>query len=70
MQDEEERGREELRVASYPDTHMGYGEPVPYSAGGTRIDLNGDGYRETVGYDTTGDGRVDALDTAGDEVYE
>ena len=33
---------------------------------GKRIDLNGDGYRETVGYDTTGDGRVDALDTAGD----
>ena len=30
------------------------------------LDLTGDGQRESVGYDTTGDGRVDALDTNGD----
>ena len=34
--------------------------------GGKRLDLTGDGHRETVGYDTTGNGRVDALDTNGD----
>ena len=33
---------------------------------GVPLDLTGDGQRESVGYDTTGDGRVDALDTNGD----
>ena len=36
------------------------------ASGGQRLDLTGDGQRETVGYDTNGDGRVDALDTNGD----
>ena len=30
-----------------------------------RMDLTGDGKKETVGYDTDGDGLVDALDTDG-----
>ena len=30
------------------------------------VDLTGDGQSESVGYDTTGDGNVDALDTNGD----
>ena len=30
------------------------------------LDLTGDGVSESVGYDTTGDGRVDSLDTNGD----
>ena len=32
----------------------------------SELDLTGDGQRESVGYDTTGDGLVDALDTNGD----
>ena len=32
----------------------------------SELDLTGDGQRESVGYDTTGDGHVDALDTNGD----
>ena len=30
------------------------------------FDLTGDGVAETTGYDTVGDGKVDALDTSGD----
>lgn len=30
------------------------------------VDLDGDGIKETVGYDTDGDGLVDALDTDGE----
>ena len=30
------------------------------------LDLDGDGRRETVGFDTSGDGVIDALDTNGD----
>ena len=33
---------------------------------GTPIDLTGDGVAESRGYDTTGDGKLDALDTNGD----
>ena len=36
------------------------------SQAGTRLDMTGDGHHESVGYDTTGDGRIDALDTVGD----
>eukprot|EP01047_Picozoa_sp_COSAG01_P106529 COSAG01_NODE_35633_length_529_cov_0.779070_1_plen_59_part_00 len=30
------------------------------------MDLSGDGQPDAMGYDTTGDGRIDALDTNGD----
>lgn len=40
-----------------PATPLGAGRP---------LDLSGDGQADAVGYDTNGDGRVDALDTNGD----
>jgi hypothetical protein len=40
-----------------PATPIGEGRP---------LDLSGDGQADAVGYDTNGDGRVDALDTNGD----
>ena len=40
-----------------PATPVGDGRP---------LDLSGDGQADAVGYDTNGDGRVDALDTNGD----
>jgi hypothetical protein len=40
-----------------PATPVGDGRP---------LDLSGDGLADAVGYDTNGDGRVDALDTNGD----
>ena len=33
---------------------------------GVPMDLTGNGQRESLGFDTTGDGRVDAVDTNGD----
>ena len=32
----------------------------------SELDLTGDGHRDSVGYDTTGDGVIDAFDTNGD----
>jgi Ca2+-binding EF-hand superfamily protein len=46
----------------------GYAGSTPSVAGkvGVPVDTNGDGFVDSTGYDTTGDGIIDALDTNGD----
>jgi len=44
--------------------------PTIKGSGGVLIDNTGDGYADAIGYDTTGDGVVDALDTNGDGVID
>ena len=38
-------------------------KPVP-------VDTTGDGIANAVGYDTTGDGKIDSLDTNGDGIID
>lgn len=57
----------------YADSPKGGETANPLAADATaddhlhlQIDLTGDGTAETMAYDTSGDGRIDALDTTGD----
>lgn len=40
--------------------------PPPACTAGVLVDTNGDGFADSTGYDTTGDGVIDALDTNSD----